>query len=76
MMIVSSSIGAVSYAFWGLRAQNMVGKLFPPYSIGYFNYGAFLTLSVTSAVFSVLGAIVSEKTRPKILRTALGLLYI
>ncbi|RJX16149.1 sulfite exporter TauE/SafE family protein [Candidatus Bathyarchaeota archaeon] len=76
MMVVSSSIGSVSYTFWGLQTQNLGNTIFPPYSIGYFNYGAFLTLGVTSAVFSILGAIVSEKTKPKILRIALGLLYV
>ena len=76
MMVVSSSIGSVSYALWGLKTQNMTNSVFPPYSIGYFNYAAFLTLGVTSAIFSILGAIVSEKTKPKILRTGLGLLYI
>ena len=75
MMIVSSSIGSVSYALWGLQAQN-AGGLFPPYSIGYFNYAAFLSLGTTSAIFSILGAIVSERTKPKILRITLGLLYI
>ena len=71
MMTVSSGIGALSYVFWGLGRQGL-----PPYSLGYFNYGAFLTLGLTSVAFSILGAIVSEKTKPKLLRLGLGLLYI
>ena len=76
MMVVSSGIGSISYMFYVLQVQNLKNSFFPPYNIGYFNYGAFLTLGVTSAVFSIFGAIVSEKTRPKILRIALGLLYV
>ena len=76
MMVVSSGIGSISYMLYGLQVQNLKNSIFPPYSIGYFNYGAFLTLGLTSAAFSILGAIVSERTRPKILRICLGLLYV
>jgi len=76
MMAVSSSVGSLSYALWGLKAQSLAQVVFPPYSVGYFNYAAFLTLGLTSVAFSTLGAIVSERTRPKILRICLGLLYV
>ncbi len=73
-MVISSSIGSVSYALWGLK--KMSSTPFPPYSIGYFNYAAFLSLGITSAVFSIPGAIISEKTKPKTLKIILGALYV
>ncbi len=72
-MVIGSSVGAVSFGILGSLQQTAA---YPPYSFGWFNLIAFLTLASTSVITAQLGASMTHRIQPKQLKILLAILYI
>ena len=63
VMIFTSLGGTVAYLFYGLHTPGL-----PPYSIGYVNLLQWILLAGTSIPMAQVGAHISHKIRPKMLK--------
>lgn len=71
-MVIGSSVGAFSFGILGSFQQT---EAYPPWSFGWFNLVAFLTLASTSVLFAQLGATATHKIAPKRFKVLLAFVY-
>lgn len=75
-MTIGSSVGAISFMLLGHIDQMKHPGSYPPYTLGWFNLIAFLSIGTASIIFSQVGPYLAHRTPPKKLKILLAILYV
>ena len=75
-MVVGSSVGALSFGVLGSLDQAAHPGDYPPFSFGWFNLAAFLSIGVASVVTAQLGPKLAHRVEPKRFKILLAIVYV
>ncbi|MHA1231458.1 MAG: sulfite exporter TauE/SafE family protein [Candidatus Helarchaeota archaeon] len=75
-MIIGSSIGFSMFLVFGYHDYMINSSEYPPFTIGWFNYLAFLCIGIPSLIFAQIGPILANKISPKKFKILIVCLYI
>jgi hypothetical protein len=75
-MIIGSSVGAISFMILGRIDQMKQPNFYPPFTFGWFNIIAFLSIGAASIISSQIGPYLAHRTPPKKFKILLAILYV